>query len=126
MSIIISTYGTYWLDFGASKIFIFYVQYMSIIIIFYVQTTFMIIIHVSVHLGLSSIIIISHIQYASIIIIIDAHLVIFQNCALIVLGSNTINDELVSTSCRRLATPSHKRVVIVTSSLWLTFFGIRM
>ena len=91
MSVIIGNYGTYWLYFGASKIFIFHIKSASIIMIFYVQTLFMIIINVSVHLGLLSIIITSHIRYASIIIIIDVHLVIFHNVELIVLGSNTTN-----------------------------------
>ena len=79
MSVIIGTYGTYWLGVCASMIFIFHVQSMSKIMIFYVETSFMIIIHVSVHLGLSSIIIVSRIRHASIIIIIDVHLVIFHN-----------------------------------------------
>ena len=123
MSVIIGTYINYWLGFGASKIFIFHVQYTSIIIIFYVQTTFMIMIHVSFHLGLSSIIIISHILCASIIIIIiiDIDLVIFQNVAWIVLGSNIINYNSIPSSPCQHASPSHKRVVIVASLLWLTF-----
>ena len=81
----------------------------------------MIIIHMSVHLSLSSIIIIYHVRYASIIIIIDVHLVIFHDGAWVVLGSNTINDNSrpPPRCCR--ATPSHKHVMIVTSSLWLTF-----
>ena len=114
-------YGTYWLDFGVSKIFMFRVQSTSMIVIFYVQIPFMIIIHVSVHLGLLSNRIFNHFWYASIIIIIDFHLVILHNCALIVLGSITINENSIPLLRCRHATPSNKRVIIVSSSLWITF-----
>ena len=121
MSVIIGTCVTYCLCFGVSKIFIFHVQYTSIIVIFCVQTPFMIIIHVSVHLGLSSITIISHIQYAPIIIIIDVNLIIFHNGAWIFLGSNTINENLIPSLRYRCTTPLYKCVIIVASSLQLTF-----
>ena len=79
----------------------------------------------SVHLSLSSIIIITHVWYASILIIIDVYLVIFQNGAWIVLGSNTINEKLIPPPLCRGATPSHKRAMTVASSLWLTFVNKR-
>ena len=87
--------------------------------------SFMIIIDVSVHLGLLSIIIISLVQYASIIIIIDVRLVIFHNGAWIVLGSNTINDNFLYWLCCCHTTLSHKRAMIVSSLLWLTFCNKR-
>ena len=74
----------------------------------------MIITHMSVYLGLLSIIIISHIIYASIVIIIDVCLVIFHNGALIVLCSNTIDDNSISPSLCLCAAPSHNRVMIVS------------
>ena len=86
---------------------------------------FIIIIHVSVHLGLLSIIIISNVRYALIIIIIDVHLVIFHSGVWIILGSNTINDNSIPPPRCRRATPSHKRVIIVASSLWITFVDKR-
>ena len=118
-------YGTYWLGFGASKIFIFNVQYMSIIMILYVQTSFMIIIHVSVHLSLTPIIIISHTRSSPIIIIIDVLLVIFWSGAWIVLGSNTDNANSIPPPWYLRATPSHNYAIIVASSLWLIFFNKR-
>ena len=120
MSVIIGKYGTYWLGFGASKMFIYHVQYTSIIMIFYVQTPFTIIIHGSVHLGLSSIKIIFHIRYSSIIIIIDVHWVIFRYGAWIFLSSNTPNDKLIPPPSFRPSNPSYKRAMIVAISLWLT------
>ena len=75
----------------------------------------MIIIYLIVRLSLSSIIIISHIWYASVIIIIGVHLVIFHNGVWIVLGSKTINENLMLPPQWRRATPSYKRVMIVTS-----------
>ena len=121
MIVILGMYGTYCLGFGASKIFIFNVKSMSIIMIFYVQTSFMIIIYVSVPFSLLSIIIISHILYASIIIIIDVNLVIFHNGEWIILGANTINkNSILMPHCRRY-TVSHKRATIVASLLWITF-----
>ena len=118
-------YINYWLGFGASKIFIFHVQYKSIIIIFSVQMLFIIIIHVSAHLSLLSIIIISHIRYASIIIIIYFHLVIFHKGAWIFLGSNIINDNSILTPPCPHDTPSYKCAVIIASLLWLIFFDKR-
>ena len=125
MSVIIGTYINYWLGFGSSKIFLFNIQYTSIIVIFYVQTSFMIIINVSVHPILSSIIIISHIRYASIIIIFDIHLDIFHNGVWIVLGLNTIHENSIPPSRCRCATPSHNRTMIFSSSLWITFVDKR-
>ena len=61
----------------------------------------------------------------SIIIIIGVHLFIFHSCELIVLGSNTINENLILPLHCRCATPSNKRVMIVASSLWLTFVDKR-
>ena len=81
----------------------------------------MIIIHMSVHLSLSSIRIISHVRYASIIIIIDVHLVLLNDCALFVFVSNTVNDKSIPPPRCCGATPSHKHVMIFSSSLWLTF-----
>ena len=78
-------------------------------------------IHVSFHLGLLSIIIISHIRYASNIIIIVVHLVIFNNGVWIVLGSKTINENLISPLRCHHATTSNKGAMIVASSLWTTF-----
>ena len=76
----------------------------------------------SVHLSLLSIIIISHVQYASIITILVFRLVLFNNGAWIVLGSNTINENSISLAHCCRATTSHKCTMIVESLLWPIFF----
>ena len=81
----------------------------------------MIIIHVSVQLGLLLIIIFSHVQYTSIIIMIGFLSVIFHDGALIVVGSNTINENLIPPLHCRRATPSHNLAMVVASLLWITF-----
>ena len=85
----------------------------------------MVIIHVVFHLVLLSITIISHVRYASVIIIIDVHLFIFKNGFGIIIESNNINEKSIPSLHFRLATSSHKRVMIVASLLRLAYANQR-